>query len=359
MGNIERLNLSKSCLCSMGINWYHTQHKSLKRRKIVVELHWDETAVSDSVTLADYIEMAISLDVGHKGFAFTWDDFVDHVKEEPFDGNFLEGEEIDELAEYFENAVALVECRRKWFGELYPFTTEDGSVQLSPLCESSSWTPYIFLLACSHDHSPHKSPRMESEFEKICKEAFKSLLSDDAYVFLFSRGSDDRARIGNSARKALSKLAELLNADIVRPDDEIPDTPREFGIDIIAIDKMHDNLGYSLLMTAQCTVSGDPKQWESKKTEPQWGRSMGHFIPYEVPSVVILFIPHLPRLQSGVWSVPAFIFQQCIVCDRYRICKMLQRRQQHHQEDASAAVSEIIDGFIGRDGSKLTEGNLI
>ena len=347
----------------------------------MLEINWSE-AVGDSVVLADYIEMAISLDTAHAGLEFTYAHFVKYLQEEPsigdssellddhdiggirtdsawepFNGEpigFLEGDDIDGMQRHFDDAVSLIGRRRQWLGDLYPFTVQGEDVCLSSQPERSTWTPYVFLLACSHhDLINRKSPRLETEFEKICKEAMKSLCHDGASVFLFSRGSADRQEIGSSARVAIPKLAKMLNANVLH-ECEIPDTPREFGIDIIAVDKMDDDLGRPFLMTAQCTVSKDPVRWVQKKSEPKSG-GISYFIHYDVPYTTVLFIPHLPREQATKWSgnVPAFALSDTIVCDRYRICRLVQRHRAFPNGCAARSVVTIVESFIDRDGDKI------
>lgn len=353
----------------------------------MLEINWAEAA-GDSVVLADYIEMAISLDTAHAGLEFTYAHFVGYLQDEPFNGDFsellevdddgpldemqpdfvqgdpidgepvgfLEGDNMDKMQRHFNDAVALIGRRRQWFGDLYPFTVQGNDVCLSSQPKRSSWTPYVFLLACSHhDLITRKSPRLETEFEKICKEAMKSLCHHEANVFLFSRGSADRREIGSSARIAIPKLVSMLNASI-NPEHEIPNTQLEFGIDIIAVDKIDDGPGRSLLMTAQCTVSKDPERWIQKKSEPKSG-GIHHFISYDVPYTTVLFIPHLPREQADKWSknVPAFGLSDSIVCDRYRICRLIQRHWAYPDSYAAQSVVTIVEGFIDRDGGKIQE----
>lgn len=354
---------------------------------MMLEINWDE-AVGDPVVLADYIEMAISLDEAHSGWEFTYANFVDYLQDVPFSGDtygslddddrgerqpqphfvqgesyidepvgFLSGDRMDEMQPYFDDAVALIERRRQWLGDLYPFTVHGNDVRLSNRPERSVWTPYVFLLACSHHNLiMRRPPTLDAEFEKICKEAMKSLCHDEASVFLFSQNSEDRRELGRSARAAIPKLASMLNAAVAH-ESEIPDTPREFGIDIIAIDKMDDDLGYSLLMTAQCTIASDPSDWERKKAEPKWD-GISYFIPYDVPPVTVLFIPHLPRKQADKWSVQAFHLNGSIVCDRYRICRLIQRHSKFPDSCAAQSVAGIVEDFIGRDGGKIAKSNL-
>lgn len=327
----------------------------------MLQINWNES-IEDPVILADYIEMTITLDDDHSGFEFTYAHFVDYLQDVPssvnYDG-FLEGDDMDEAQPYFENAVALIESRRQWLGDLYPFSVQGNDVRLSVHSERSEWTPYVFLLACSHhDLIPRRSPRLETEFEKICAEAMKSLCNEGAEVFLFSRNSADRARLGGPAHMAVKNLASMLNT-ITLHEGDIPTTQREFGIDIIAIDNVNDDLACPLLMTAQCTVSGDPEIWGKKKTEPRWDREIGYFIRYDAPHTIILFIPHFPRLHENEWSVPPYHLNGCIVCDRYRICMLLQRHRKFSDDSVAHSVAQIVGDFIDRDGTKLSESNIV
>ncbi len=358
----------------------------------MLEINWSD-AMGNPVVLADYIEMAISLDEEHPGLEFTYANFVDYLQDvpfsrnnerfsddddvdevqpyderflegddvdevQPYDEGFLEGDDMDEAQPYFEDAVALIDRRRQWLGDLYPFSVQGSDVILSAQSERTIWTPYVFLLACSHHRLiTRKSPRLETEFEKICKEAMKSLCNAGANVFLFSRNSADRTDLGGSAHEAVRNLASMLNT-VVLNENELPKTQREFGIDIIAIDRVEDGLGYPLLMTAQCTVADNPEVWGRKKTEPQLRGSLGHFLHYDAPYIEVFFIPHLPRSKAHSWSVPPYLLNGCIVCDRYRICKLLQRHQEAPDSWAAQSIEKIVGDFIDRDGDKIAEGNL-
>ena len=352
----------------------------------MLEINWNEAA-EDPVVLADYIEMAISLDTAHAGLEFTYAHFVSYLQDEPFnqvssgfpDGDnidemrpdfvqddlfdaetsgFLEGDNMDGMQRHFDDAVSLIGRRRQWLGDLYPFMVQGNDVRLSNHSERNVWTPYVFLLACSHhDLIDSKSPSLDVEFEKICKEAMKSLCHDEAVVLLFSRNSADRRELGRSARAAIPKLASMLNATVAH-ECEMPGTPREFGIDIIAVDNMADELGYALLMTAQCTIAGHPSDWERKKVEPKWDK-IGYFIPYDVPPTTVLFIPHLPRKQVDTWSVQAFHLNGSIVCDRYRICRLIQRHWKFPNSWAAQSVTQIVEDFIDREGGKLQENSIM
>ena len=325
----------------------------------MLEINWNEGVVNDPVRLADYIELTIAIDSEHGGLAFTHADFVNAVQDAPYndiEDSFLEWDEMDETKCHFEDALSLIERRHQWLGSLHPFVVEGDEVRLAPGSGRDGWTPYIFLLACSHHASiSGKGPRLETEFEKICKEAMKSFFNESAYVFLFSQFSEDRARLGRSAREAVKNLAAMLNTRIAIPEENIPTGSNEFGIDIVAIDTLDDRLGYPFFAFAQCTVSQYPQVWGRKNSEARADHGLAEYILLNIQHPNLLFIPHLPRkdLDALDESVLPHEISNCVFCDRYRICKALHRLEHFRSDEPRRNVAEIIAAFLDSYGAKL------
>ena len=330
----------------------------------MLEINWNEGVVNDPVKLADYIELTIAIDSEHEGMVFTHADFVNSVQDTPYndiEDSFLEGDEVDETKCHFEDALSLIERRRQWLGSLHPFVVDGDEVRLVPGSDRDEWTPYVFLLACSHYASiTGKGPRLETEFEKICKEAMKALFSESADVFLFSQFSRDRAKLGRSAREAVKNLAAMLNTSMVRPEEDIPTGPNEFGIDIIAIDALDDRLGYPFFAFAQCTVSQSSREWGRKNSEARADHGLAAYILLNVQHPNFLFIPHLPREDFDTLdeSVLPHEISNCVFCDRYRICKALHRLAYFRDGEPRRFIAEIIDAFLDSYGAKLCSDSL-
>ena len=334
----------------------------------MLELNWNKGVAKDPVKLADYIELTLTIDEDHFGDdEFTYAHFVSLIQDEPYVGNqedfptdepdedseeFLAGEEMDETLEYYENAVSLIVQRSQWLGDQYPFSGFGQEVRFAIGKDKSKYMPYIFLLICSHHQivcPPNETikghtHRLAVEFEQICKEAMKPFFNEQADVFLFSQFSNDRSNLGRSAREAVRNLATKLNT-VVKNEDDIPDRPNEFGIDIAAIDALDDPIGYPFFAFAQCTISQD---WQKKKEEAQSQHALSAYIDLQVSHSNLIFIPYLPRLSTNRWSVPLHYTINCIILDRYRICKMLQRLKKFESRIPEQNTAEILNSFTDR-----------
>ena len=204
----------------------------------MLEIMWGSDVAKDSLALADAIELAVAFDPEGYG-RFTRADFQHLVTSENLDDDnqsYLNGDEADERNEQFDQALTLIRDRKLWLGPAYPFEVVDQEVRLSSQPTSRRHLCYLFLLVCSNGNSaPSLKTILPDRFEELCKEAFRSLFPEWAEVLLFSRNSKDRKTVfGYTAKEAVPKLAEKLNAR-VKNESQLPDTQREFGIDVVAI----------------------------------------------------------------------------------------------------------------------------
>ena len=315
----------------------------------MLNLSWNKFATDDAVKLADYIELTIFLDHNHGKDEFGYSDFMRLIRDEPFDDldddedqEFVDGDEADETKIHFESAVSLVEQRSRWLGELYPFEGIGDEVQFSGIPDHHKWMPYIYLLACSnHRFVVYQRRRFETGFERVAKEAMRAGFNEAADVFLFSQFSADRAKIGMSARDAVKVIAKRLRA-LVLNESRIPNTQQEFGIDIIAIDPAGDALSVPFAAFAQCTIG---KAWEAKKHEAQIRNRLAAYIHVTVDYSNLLFIPHFPRLETGEWDASPHEVINCLLRDRYGICKMLERTRGFMDQSATQSVDAIVEEF--------------
>ena len=327
----------------------------------MLELNWNKGVAKDPVKLADYIELTLAIEDDHCSDEFTYAHFVNAIQDEPYVGNpdnsldrddtdedkedFLAGDEMDETLEHFENAVSLIERRSDWLGDLYPFAVEDGDVKLVAGKDANNGMPYLFLVVCSHHQAIQiSSYTLEVQFEQICKEAMRTLFNESAEVLLFSQFSQDRKELGQLAPEAIKNLAKKLNSN-VKHEEEIPAAQNEFGIDIAAIDRLDDQLRYPFFAFAQCTVSAD---WERKRDEAQARKGLSSYIDLELQHSNLIFIPHFPRLEADKWDFPIYKTSNCIICDRYRICRMLQRLEKFESQVPSQTASAIVSKFWER-----------
>ena len=103
------------------------------------------------------------------------------------DGDYLQGEESDELNPDFESATRLVSRRAHWLKSLYPFTVESNAIKLVDNI-TKAHLAYLWLLASArHSQIGSLSRDLENGFEVISKEAMQQLFPVWADVFLFSK----------------------------------------------------------------------------------------------------------------------------------------------------------------------------
>lgn len=310
----------------------------------MLDITWTKRVIDDPLTLADYMELVAALAPNPTNEAFTPSYFIDDIEEELSSSASENSEvrlDVEDLHNKLESAIDLMKSRQKWLGELYPFEASSEGVLLSQSSIRKTDLPYIYLLVCSHLSTIPKLTRyLREDFENICKEAMRTIFNSSE-VILFSQFSEDRRELGWSARLAIPALAKKLNT-VLKNESDIPNTQAEFGIDIIAIHPFGDNLSYPFFTFAQCTVS---KEWWTKKDEAQAQRFLKAYIELEVEHTNLLFIPQLPRTADGKWSEPPHKRINCVICDRFRICKMLDYASQCGAQDSKEEIDRILAQF--------------
>ena len=286
----------------------------------MIDFPWSQEIVKDVVDLADCIELTVALNNEYDGH-FTRAEF-DAVQREIFseeEDNFLQGEQFEDA---IEDAMDLIKNRALWLGKTYPFRQDDDEVQFAPQTSKKHYLSYLFLLACScHNLFPSLRHNLRIEFENLCKEAMQALFPGWAEVFLFSQNSEDRKNLGWSDTKAIPALAKKLNAQ-VSPRARLSNTQREYGIDLIAICPFEDKLEYPFFAFAQCTVA---KEWWVKRHEARSRTALSGIMELETDHTNFLLIPHFPRINLTEWREDRSRTINCILCDRYRICRLLER----------------------------------
>ena len=307
----------------------------------MIDSVWDKKIIKNVVGLADYIECHVAFSNEYYG-RFTYADFVDIIKDEISSGDdsHLEGNEwIDEYEPNFDNAIDLIKSRIFWLKDVYPFECEGREVRLSIKDGKKNHLSYLFLLACSlHDSFPDLKSSLPVNFEIVCKQAMQALFPDWAEVLLFSKNSKDRREIfGNSASQAVPVLAKKLNA-LLKREDEIPYSQKEYGIDIVAICPFDDKSEYPFFAFAQCTVA---KEWWYKKHEAKANLSLLAFVDLQVDCSNFLMIPHFPRGATKNWNVSPDYITGCILCDRYRICWLLEKSNLFKEKKLPTDIHEI------------------
>ena len=312
----------------------------------MLDLPWTAALSTESLSLADAIELFVAFDSESFGGRFTRANYLQWVSMEEFDSNdqdYMSGDDVDKQNAQFDQAITLMRNRADWLKHLYPYEVGDNEVAISAGYLDKVTLPYLFLLLCSHGSAaPHLQHELPIYFEHICKEAFGELFPAWAEVVLFSKDSDDRKELfGSSASQALKVLAEKLNTS-VKHGIELPTTQREFGIDLIAICSLDDGAPYPPFAFAQCTIQ---EKWWEKRHEARADNELTGFIDLNAGHLNFLMIPHFPRYSLTQWSVDGGRSGNCIICDRMRICTLLNRSDSFRDGQSLSAIVKVLESL--------------
>ena len=312
----------------------------------MLDLAWSRDIAEDPLALADAIELLVAFSEEDCNGKFSRAHFLRFVIGEsldPSESTPISGEYVDELNAQFEQSLNLIKDRSTWLGSAYPFVVDSEEITLSPPEGIDQCLPYLFLLVCSNGRFvPSLKSSLPDHFENLCKEAFKALFPDWADVVSFSQKSDDRKTIfGYAAKDAVPKLAEKLNTTSMNVD-QLSHTPREFGIDLIAICEFGDQAPYPAFAFAQCTLRQD---WWTKRHEAIAGTELSGFISLNAKHSNYLMIPHFPRYQLQVWSEDPGRTGNCIICDRLRLCKLLEKSSSFIFDSPPASIAGIFNSI--------------
>ena len=308
----------------------------------MLDIEWNSAVTKDPLILADAIELAVAFGDEIYGGQFTKEDFQYFVVTESLsddDKSPITGDDADERIDQFEQAIKLIENRAQWLGTTYPFSVEAGEVRLTPQPNQRRHLCYLFLLVCSNGNfMPSLKAALPVQFEDLCKEAFRALFPEWAEVYSFSQKSTDRKTVfGYSANEAVPKLAMKLNATLVNID-QLPHTQREFGIDIIAICPFGDQTPYPFFAFAQCTIG---EEWWEKRHEAIASTALTEFVNLSARHSNFLMIPHFPRYSLERWSEDPSRTGNCVLCDRFRICRLLQDANSFEHDTLPESIDSI------------------
>lgn len=306
-----------------------------------VEIDWGSDTAKNSITLADAIELAVAFGEADYYGRFTQADFQSALTEVLADDNvsYLPGEEVDERTGVFEEALGLIKKRGAWLEGGYPFTVVEGEARFAPEPCPNRHLPYLFLLACSNGkHIPKLAKKLRIQFESLCKEALKGLFPDWADVLSFSQYSEDRKTVFvHAADQAVPQLAKMLNANVQNAA-RLPNDQREFGIDLVAVSSFDDAAPYPFFAFAQCTVA---REWWDKRHEAIAEYSLTGFMDLNARHSNFLMIPHFPRHDLKSWSEDPSRTGNCILCDRYRICRLLEKSNSFDVDAPPPGVADV------------------
>ena len=318
---------------------------------MMVKINWSENIVRNPVDFADCIELLVAFSQSDYDCRFSFSDFEDILESEIVNEDrtrILQGEEVDEYMMYFEQAVSMIGKRAKWLQGIYPFREKSNQVFWDIAPESGVvYLIYLVLLACSASRFiPSMSAKLPSAFEELSCIAIASVFSEQTQVLQFGPKSADRRDLGWSAKKAVPKLAKKLNADLIQKD-RLPEGPRDFGIDVIAILGFADSVPYPFFATAQC-ATGD--RWWEKKHQAKVADGLGEFIHLNLSHTNFLLIPHFPRTKLDEWNVEPSLTGDCVLCDRYRLCRLIESnriiRNGEIPVDSTEYLSDVLDVIV-------------
>ena len=303
----------------------------------MLDLAWSPDVTKDPLILADAIELLVAFADDDCNGRFTQADFQRYLATE----NLFSGDQADEHNEQFEQALTVIKKRAGWLRTAYPFCAATDEVTFAPQTTISNHLPYLFLLICSNgNYVPSLKESLPEHFEIVCKEAFRSLFPHWAEVLLFSQNSEDRKTVfGWRASDAVPKLAEKLNAGLVNAE-RLSRTQREFGIDLIAICPFDDRSPYSFFAFAQCTLQQD---WWVKRHEASAENELTGFVDLNANHSNFLMIPFFPRHTLDEWSEDPARTGNCILCDRFRICRLLEKSDFFDSDNPPESIADVFD----------------
>ena len=309
----------------------------------MLDMTWSSDTTKDKLILADAIELAVAFAEDDYRGRFTRADFQRLAASESLSDDemsYITGDQADERTEQFEQALALIRSRASWLGIAYPFSVSTNEVRFSPLTAIEKCLPYLFLLVCSNgNYVPSLKSALPAQFEILCKEAFRSLFPEWAEVLLFSQKSEDRKiHFGWAASDAVPKLAKKLNAELVSGA-QLSNTQREFGIDLIAICPFDDQSPYPFFAFAQCTI--EQEEWWDKRHEAIAQTELTGFVHLNTHHSNFLMIPHFSRYSLEEWSEDPSRTGNCILCDRFRLCRLLEKSKFFDHNNPPASISII------------------
>ena len=312
----------------------------------MIDLDWSSNFARDPLVLADAIELTVAFSEESNG-RYTQADFL-HDVAESFNQNgsdFPSGDQIDESVRRFEQAVTVIRDRSTWLDDSYPFKVVKREVQFDPCANTKLALPYLFMLVCANDNFvPDLQEDLALQFEYLCKEALEVLFPEWAEVLMFSNKSDDRKVIfGYQANKAVPILADKLNTR-VNDDEELSEGGREYGIDIVVICGFGDASTYPYFAFAQCTIG---QRWWDKRHEAKAETQLTGVVKLNANHTNFLMIPHLPRYNLDGWSQKSNLTGDCIICDRFRICRMLEKSKSFDYERPPSHVSRVFATLEG------------
>ena len=312
----------------------------------MIEMSWDSVVTKDPLLLADAIELTVAFDGENVNRHFSRADFQNYLITESLDdddSSYLAGDDADERHEQFDQALTLIRNRTRWLGPAYPFRVFNNEVRFTPGNKLRHHLPYLFLLVCSNANNvPTLKYTLPDQFEELCKEALRSLFPEWAEVVSFSQKSEDRKTMfGYSAKDAVPKLAEKLNANL-KSTSQLSETQEEFGIDIIAICPFDDLSPFPFFAFAQCTIG---QNWPDKRHEAIADSALTGFVDLNAHHSNFLMIPHFPRYKLDCWSRPPHKTGNCILCDRLRICYLLKKSNFLEHERLPCNIARIFNSL--------------
>ena len=308
----------------------------------MLDMSWSSDTINDPLILADAIELAVAFAKDDYNGRFTRANFQHIVASEILSDDEMSyptGDQADEQTKQFEQARTVIGKRASWLGVAYPFSVVANEIQFSPPNTIGRCLPYLFLLMCANGNCvPSLKSALSDQFEDLCKEAFRSLFPEWARVLLFSQKSEDRKEhFGWKASDAVPKLAKMLNAELVNAD-QLSSTQREYGIDLIAICPFDDQSAYPFFAFAQCTIE---QEWWNRRHEAKAESALTGFVNLNGGHSNFLMIPHFPRYSLEKWSEDPGRTGDCILCDRFRLCRLLEKSKFFEHNNPPASLADV------------------
>jgi hypothetical protein len=227
----------------------------------------------------------------------------------------------DKISIKWTDISKVLKIREKQIPDFWPFSFEDGFLELELERGNKSHYLYLFLLVCSALKycAGRRRNDVTGAFEELGFLALKRILPGWEVRPFGAHQQTGLGYVGSLGDK-MHSLAEDINPRYVAPlSDFDPQDTGDGGLDVVAFMPLGDALGHIPVVFAQCGCS--PKDWDKKQLEAS-PASMNSMITPQHPAANFYFMPHDMRNINGKWNKGVRI-GDVILIDRKRILKLL------------------------------------
>ena len=198
-----------------------------------------------------------------------------------------EDEEFESL-EQIRSALSLIEDRKRFSNNRYPFQSSVSSIECDPACSEYFKHLYVFLLLSTRENM--KDNRLVKDidgtvlFERLCAEVLKNFLGEHSASFVFGTGCADSNQFFDKLTLMLESFKEKGYAITKNPNNK---HFKDAGIDVVAFIPFVDERHGHFVCFAQCKTG---TSWEMHLTDLQPAILHDYINPIITPQPRKLFL---------------------------------------------------------------------